>query len=255
MKVILDADVLIYQALPRDPYSAFALARENYVRIKQNILEASFGTSIASCVSLDGVNFRKNEYPSYKHKRKLKEPPEHLFDLKAWVLENDPDVIGSTLGEGDDIVLQLAADELEAGRPFVVASVDKDIKTLGPMTYYNMRTRDHSRVTPEEAYKFIISQMIHGDPGDDIPGIRGIGPGKTEKFLATLNGSEEMFHGAKSIWQEKEGKNWESGFNDTCNLSFIRRRESDLRQLDFADMSFDDFVSLLRFPLPDYPKE
>ena len=252
MKVILDADVLIYQSLPRDPFSAFPLAIENYMRIKQNILEASFGTSIASCVSLDGVNFRKNEYPSYKFKRKQKDPPEHLFDLKNWVLENDPDIIGSVAGEGDDIVLELAADELEAGRPFVVASVDKDIKTLGPMTYYNMRNRQHERISINQAYDFIMQQFIQGDSGDDIPGIRGMGPAKTLKYLDPYKTPEEKWNAVKEIWKEKEPSSWQEGFNDTANLSFIRRRAEDLRTLEFTDMSFSDFKSLLRFDLSGY---
>ena len=252
MKVIIDADVLLYQSLPRDPHSAFTYAVENYNRIKQDIFERCFGTEVITCLSLPGKNFRKNSYPTYKADRVTKDPPEHLFDLKDWALNNDPDAMGSQHGEADDLVLQTAADCLAAGEPYVIASVDKDLKTI-PCVYYEMRKREIIKVTEQEAFDFIVQQMIAGDPGDAIPGIYRVGYKTAAKLLdehATTN--QQKYFAARKIWKDKVGEdNWVQGFNDTTNLTFIRRREEDLKPINFSTLSWEDFKALLRFEVPE----
>ena len=254
MRVIVDGDVLAYQALPRDMHSAFPLALETYAHLKKQMLENNFGTKLEIYLNEPGSNFRKTLYDTYKENRKNKEKPKYLFDLMHHMDKEDPDVIVKGGGETDDHCLEACADASNNGEPFVLCSVDKDLRTI-PSTYYNMRTREHSRVTAEESMEFILKQAIMGDPGDDIQGIRGVGKVKAQKYLDQYDTFEEKYYGVKEIWKDHCGSEEEAiaGYQDTFNLTFIRRRNSDLRTLDFWGMDYASFCQLLRFHVPDRP--
>ena len=78
--------------------------------------------------------------------------------------------------EADDIVSMLQDDDT------YILSKDKDLKQI-PGYHYNFETNKTVLITPEEAIRFLATQLLTGDSTDNIMGIKGCGPKTAEKIL------------------------------------------------------------------------
>ena len=250
MKLLIDGDVLLYLALARDKEDNLEEAKEHYLGIIKDACESNFTTDAEVYLSSDGQNFRKNTYESYKANRKTKTPPPNLKELKEWVFGNVPNVFGSPKGEADDYLLMRASELGERGESWVIATVDKDLRTM-PGIFYDLRQRERIIVSPRQAYNFMMQQFIMGDPVDSIPGIPGMGPKKTAALLPEHLPLDEQYAIVKETWKTEydDPKTWKQELDSTFNCAFIRRRGGDLRPLAFARGSFDAFRKRLRIPV------
>ena len=252
MKLLIDGDVLLYLALARDKEDNLEEAKDHYLGIITDACEENFTNEAEVYLSSDGENFRKNTYDSYKANRKTKEPPPNLQELKQWVFDSVPNVFGSPRGEADDYLLVRASQLTERGEPWVIATVDKDLRTL-PGLFYNLRTQERKLVTETEAYTFMMQQFIMGDPVDSIAGIPGMGPKKTAAIITEEMTLKEQYDAIKDTWKTERPETWIEELDCTFNCAFIRRRREDLRPLAFARGSFWAFFKRLRLPLHDHP--
>ena len=252
-KILIDGDVLLYMALATAHEDTLESACARYTGILKDVTEIHFADpkDVELYLSTDGANFRKNQYEVYKSNRKTRAVLEHLPGLKDWVF-NTLQGIHSPNGEADDYLLIRAADLDAQGNPWIIATVDKDLRTY-PGSFYNLRTRDWLTVSEEDAFTFMIQQFVMGDSVDGIKGLKLWGPKKTEALINNYHSWESNYDKAKEIWRDQYGKGWEAPFNETCNLAFIRRRAVDLKPLDFARMSHDAVRALLRIPLQGHP--
>ena len=251
MKLLIDADVVLYLALATAADDTAASAFERYQGIMTDVREMHFleECDVEMFLSSDGENFRKNQYPVYKSNRKNVVPNPAMKELKAIAMAQ-PRTFGSPASEADDQLLIRACDLEDQGEDWVIATVDKDLRTH-PGRFYNLRSRDWLTVSPTEAYTFMIAQFVMGDSVDGIKGLKGFGPKKSGAIIHNNNSMEVNYDRAKETWQEncKEEEGWAEGFNTTCNLAYIRRSQGDCLPLDFAGMSYQDFRSLLRIRL------
>ena len=247
MQILLDADVILYMSVHSAEEDTLESCIERFQGIVKDVEELHFAgpENIEVFLSTTGANFRKKCYPLYKADRKKITPPTHLYALKDWVFDNVENVKGSPGGEGDDFLLIRAAELDEAGVPWVIATIDKDLLTY-PGRFYNLRRRDWQTVSPKTAYTFLIMQFLMGDAGDNIGGLRNWGPKKTGRIINEYHSMEQNYDKCKETWKENFGKGWQEAFNETANLCFIRRNPVDLIPLDFARMSGNDFRSMLR---------
>jgi hypothetical protein len=159
---------------------------------------------------------------------------------------------GSPAGEADDYLLIRAAELDEQGKPWIIATVDKDLKTY-PGLFYNLRSHQIDKVGERRAYTFMLQQFVMGDSVDGIKGLNGWGPVKTAGIINPFHGLEENFKKTKEIWLENnKTDNTQAAYNETANLAFIRRNKNDLYPLDFWAMSGNDFRKTLRICVPDY---
>ena len=252
MKVIIDGDVLLYQAAGAKTATTMAICIASYWRIRSQIIGNTFADEVVVCFSTDGENFRKNEYPTYKFQRKVKSKPTHLSALKEWATANDPDAVGSPNGEADDYMFVIAAECIAADEVHVVASVDKDLKTM-PCIYYNMREHTIQNITEGWAMSFMMQQFLTGDAVDGIKGLRGLGPKKAHAIIIGKT-YEEAWDAIKGTWEsrhESKEESWQEAFNRDINLVFIRRYQEHIVTLDFAGMHWDDLRQTLGFHLQD----
>ena len=251
MQIIIDGDVVLYMAVHSAEEDTLESSVERFVGILKDVEELHFASPENMEIFLsDKTNFRQREYPSYKANRKNIVPPTHLAGLRSWVFANMERVQDSPNGEADDYMLIRASELDEARVPYVIATVDKDLKTH-PGRFYNLRRRDWEDVSEDAAHLFMIQQFVMGDAGDGIAGLRGYGPKKTQKIINSYHNLEQNHGKSKEIWKEQYGKGWETPYNLTCNTAFIRRRAKDLQPLDFSRMRFSDFRAMLRIPLQD----
>ena len=251
MHVLIDGDVVLYLALWRNETATLESAINHYNDIIEDTKDACFADTVEIFLSSDWENFRKNLYPVYKSNRKGKESPPFMSELKAEVLTWD-NSRGSPAGEADDYLLIRAAELDEQGKPWIIATVDKDLKTY-PGLFYNLRSHQIDKVGERRAYTFMLQQFVMGDSVDGIKGLNGWGPVKTAGIINPYHGLEENFKKTKEVWLENnKTNNTQEAYNETANLAFIRRRKNDLYPLDFWAMSGNDFRKTLRVPVSNY---
>lgn len=129
----------------------------------------------------DGVNWRKDVLPSYKHNRSDKRKPLILPVVRQHLLDKYEAFLRPTL-EGDDVLGILMTHPTLVKGDKVLVSIDKDMKTI-PGSHYHMREGRHFTVTPEEAALYHFTQTLTGDTTDGYSGCPGIGPKKAEGII------------------------------------------------------------------------
>ena len=168
-------------------------------------------------------NFRNEIYPDYKANRRDRPRPRFLEDcrehlVKYWQAEL------SDGWEADDSL------GIEASRPLgleesppIICSIDKDLKQI-PGQHWNFVKKEFEYVSPELGIYRFYRQVLTGDPTDNIPGLKGIGPVKAKRILEELNDEYGLFTRVRReysddsflllqgclVWiMREEGKQWE----------------------------------------------
>lgn len=137
-------------------------------------------------------NFRVNVAKTrpYKGNRAPESKPLHYDAIRDYLVRiwRAAMVVGE---EADDAIGKTATMLGSRNIPYVICSIDKDLKQI-PGNHYNWRTNTHSHVTTDEARRFFWKQMLTGDRVDNIVGIPGIGDVKADAILSACNTEQEM---------------------------------------------------------------
>jgi len=133
---------------------------------------------VVACFTDPDVNFRVQLDPTYKSNRKGTEKPELLQWAKDYMYAEYPKFIRPRL-EADDVmgILQTSGDKFIEGETIIV-SEDKDMRTV-PGKVWNPRQSDLGilDISKLDANRFLLWQVVVGDPTDGYPGCPGIGKG------------------------------------------------------------------------------
>lgn len=194
---LVDADLVAYRCaascepsktrLELEPLS-LAIARADEL---MNRILASTNASNYRAFLTGSSNFRKIIYPEYKANRKRTPLPEHLNDVREFLI-NDWKAEVSAGYEADDSI------GIHAGENTVICSIDKDLRQI-PGWHYHFVNDVFSEVQEPEAEYNYWQQVLTGDRSDNIIGIHGIGPAKAQKLLAFgdyLNVCKEAYKNA-----------------------------------------------------------
>jgi DNA polymerase-1 len=156
----------------------------------------------------DGTQARKDRDPAYKANRAETDhtpirslpPIKRLLDLVGIRWLEHPGA------EGDDVLATLATQGAHAHRPVAVMSGDKDLYQLLDTPHVRLlntqlaagRRFIHATdvtarygVTPAQWPDY---RALTGDPSDNIPGVRGIGPTTARRLLADGRRLETLAH-------------------------------------------------------------
>jgi len=162
-------------------------------------LMSKFYTSKMKMAVKSDTNFRDDFYADYKDNRKRQnavlaskgETRGRFIDgVRRLAVANDYAVEAIGM-EADDYVRIWAEEHRAANEPFIVVSIDKDLKCI-PGKHYNPQKKELVTVTEDEAMRFYYQQLIQGDPTDNIPGIPGVGPITAAKEIAALKNEAEF---------------------------------------------------------------
>lgn len=183
-------------------------------------------------------NFRFKADPEYKGNRKV-DPEDLLYQRVQKLYEYArEEFVNSDGGEADDYCAIYANSTLEEGRCPVVAHVDKDLNTI-PGWHMSLNKKDNGRVyfvTPEEAYLFMMQQLLAGDSTDNIKGIPGMGLVKACRVVEH-NKYSDMLEMVHDTYKEKVGRSWKKEFVKTANCTMLRTSLADLRPLTFEELN------------------
>lgn len=166
---------------------------------------------------------RRQISPIYKANRK---PNKWVNAIRKYLIEMDFAITHPEF-EADDLIFDRA---LELGEQnCIILTMDKDLKQIPGIhfNYYRPKVVNEngekisgdcvglSVVTKEEAeYTFWLS-MLTGDHGDNIKGIKGLGPKKGE---AILKGKTDLKETVINQYKGFYGMNWETEFKTNYRL-------------------------------------
>lgn len=178
--IIVDADSILFKA---------AIVANNQSDVRSNIKAAlkeiereCFMGEMKIAVKGKG-NFRYSVYPEYKSNRKdLDQKVKDRINYGHKFIREKYGAVMAHGMEADDLVSIWCWECINTEEPFVLAHIDKDLDQI-PGSHFNYNKKTHYNVTPEDGYKFLCKQWVMGDSTDGIPGISGMGPKKSEKFL------------------------------------------------------------------------
>ena len=184
MKLLLDTDILVYQAIASteqeldwgsDIWSLFTdlkQAKDVFHQSVDKITQKLNSDDILHCLSDPKDNFRKHVDPDYKSNRKGTRKPVGFVALRDWVQETFDVVVKPGL-EADDVMGILATKPDNIGK-CVVVSDDKDLKTI-PCKLYRPMADELMEIRPAQADAYFYTQALTGDPTDGYSGCKGVG--------------------------------------------------------------------------------
>jgi DNA polymerase I len=198
--ILLDSDVLLFQSLLVGQIDEMwdedvvirccdlKECRDHYWRSVHELVD-TIGTTmdrVYHCFTL-GSMFRRTLDPNYKNGRAEKPVGYAAFRNE---LLGEPNCSVFKEIEADDIISITARNNLLEGRPYVVCSVDKDLRQVPGKHYWPWHpnpARVMTSVSVEEAEANFWRQALQGDSGDKVPGCPGVGEVTARKTLAGLD--------------------------------------------------------------------
>jgi len=238
---IIDADSIIYQIAHVEKSRELG-KKEFDKKIEQIMSQTNSSSGVVYIKGKD--NFRFKVDPEYKANRvdKLdedtKERVNFLYEHARTIAMECDD------GEADDYCSITAKLALKEGKSFVVSHIDKDLNSIAGW-HHNFRTGTLYWVTDEQAYSWLMQQVLMGDSTDNIKGIDKIGPVKAAKLMNGLS-PEVMLSTVINTWKEKQGNEWEKNFIKCANNIYLREEMIDLQPL-----KLNQLLQKLKWKTPD----
>lgn len=199
MILLLDADILVYQAACKNQEdynwgdgieSHEADLEAAKVTLDNDLARYLKATKCTECLLAlsSSPNFRYDVLPTYKHNRKASPKPILRDSLQEYVINTYPTKRKPTL-EGDDILGIMAT---ISPNKYIIATIDKDMKQIAGK-HYNWNTEQIYAVTEREGDRWFYTQVLTGDPGDGYSGCPGIGKARAEKIIQAVDEDSSLW--------------------------------------------------------------
>jgi 5'-3' exonuclease len=223
--VHIDGDIIVYSvgfAANDDPVEN---ALHSVKVLIKHILVATEADEYVVHLTGKG-NFRNDlaTIQGYKANRKDAAKPVHYDDIRNYLINHWGAFV--THGqEADDTI------GIEVTRPSehtqICASLDKDLDMIVG-EHYNWRKKEHYHVTPYDADRFFITQLLTGDSTDNIPGLKRItgqvASKKIKEYCTEPETFEECIVRVYDVYREhKPDLDVCSTLHEIGNLLWIRR--------------------------------
>ncbi|MEZ0323468.1 MAG: 5'-3' exonuclease H3TH domain-containing protein [Hydrogenothermaceae bacterium] len=199
-----------------------------FVRMLLKLLNDFNPEYIAAVFDSKGKTIRHKQFKEYKANRR--ETPDSLSIQIPYIEE-----ILNTLNikivkkegfEADDIIATLAKDAEKKGFEVIVVTPDKDmlqliddkIKVFNPVSeilYNSQKIKEKYGIEP---LQFVDYLTLIGDPVDNIPGIKGIGPKTASEILSNYGSIENILQNLDKL-PEKYRKFFENTDRETIEKS------------------------------------
>lgn len=209
-----------------------------------------YGSENPSVVTyLSGIgNFRHSiaTRATYKGNRSGSVPPSHLKAIRNHLIDRGAVV---SVGEEADDLLGIAA---TANPGSVVCSIDKDLLQL-PGRHYNFVTKEEVTISPKEAALNFYSQVLSGDPTDNVPGVTGIGPVKARKALEGCTNPQACWMRCIELYEKEFGTDGWKYAVEAARLVFVRRKVGEVWEPPTTTTPLSQ-VSTIRIASNDAPQ-
>lgn len=238
MKALIDGDIIRYSVGFASNEDPIEYCLHSVKQMVTSILDTVHADSYTLYLTGEG-NFREDiaTIAPYKGNRDVAHKPIHYEAIKEYMLSHmrTEVVVGK---EADDALgieqyrawLWFKNNPEEIHRPIdhttIICTIDKDLNMI-PGWHYNWRKNMMYFVTEDEAIKFFYTQLLTGDPTDNIKGVPKIGPKRAEKILAECKTEEDMYWAALCQYEQHYDKPLEI-MTEMARLLWIWRHEDDM---------------------------
>ena len=195
--IFVDADSLYFRI-------CFKTKKKKEIRkyIKDHLNEIEENNFLGnSFIAVKGYdNWRKDYYPEYKANRPELDPDmKKALTYAHQYLVGDCGAVQADGMEADDLVSIWANEARAEDKTYVIAGIDKDLLQI-PGNHYNYVKKIHQFIDDDTANYNLMFQCLVGDSGDNIPGIRGVGPVKAKKILSSVP-DRRRWSRVKAAWR------------------------------------------------------
>lgn len=212
--LLVDSDSIVFQAAAVAEKAEVPIFKKDNImnraiKAKMDKITHSFFFADMKVAMRGNANFRKTIYPEYKANRPdLSQLLSDLINEGTEMMANTWDAVAADGMEADDLVSIWAYEEYtEGSKTPIIVGIDKDLKQI-PGNHYNFNNYKREFISQDEAHLLLMKQCLTGDAGDNIPGIRGIGPEKASTILETVPAGSR-WDVVKRTWREHEaGDPW-----------------------------------------------
>lgn len=205
--ILIDAT----NAIHRDAYGCGVANAAATLGRRIELMDAKWQpSSIVAAFDSDVPTFRHEIHPQYKAGRKrLDGIDEAIAEAKAELDRRNIACMESPGFEADDIIATISATVRDDGGQVLIYSADKDLHQLlviGEVTQLvSVKKAGNSlscqwmtacllqskyKVRPDQ---WVDWKVLVGDPSDNIPGIKGIGPEAASNILMTCGSLDEFY--------------------------------------------------------------
>lgn len=232
--LLIDADSLIYFVAHLETLEEAILRLDERVN---NIMKANDTDQyVMFLTGRDCFRYQVAKSAPYKGNRKDREKPKWIGVITQYMVTRYKSVYYKGL-EADDAVCYFK-NVIPNSR---ICAIDKDVVNSTEGTHFNYgmekvpstmpqewRFKGFITVTESDAINALYSQMLTGDSGDNIPGIKGVGPAKAAKIMNTITSKteeESILNYYIGVYGVVEGI---VRFAETFRLVYMLRNDEDM---------------------------
>lgn len=135
------------------------------------------------------------------------------------------------IAEGMEADDSMSIDQCASNGTTVICSPDKDLKMVPGYHYQwsttTLKEKPRWLVTEEEGLLWFFTQLLMGDPTDNIPGLYGIGGVKAKKILDGTETPLQMYERVKKEYELRFGSYWKMFMDENAKLLWMLRTPDD----------------------------
>lgn len=220
MKALIDGDIVVFScaAYAESWGGGFEEVTSDIDSLMRRILESTEVDDYLAVLTGNDT-YRYEIWPEYKANRKGKPRPIHLEDARSYLVTNWGATVTDQIEADDRLGIEQCSEEF--GKT-VICSIDKDLKQI-PGYHFDWRKNIRDLVTPLDGKRCFYRQLLTGDRSDNVPGVGGIGPVKSARYINDLLDEVDMYETCKSLY----GPDRLEEMHRNAKLLYIWQREDD----------------------------
>lgn len=218
---LIDGDIVAYRCAAANENEDLGIAIWQTDQMLSRILEETNSDSWKIYLSGDN-NFRYTIFPDYKANRRNQPKPKHLEGVREELVLS----WAASICDGFEADDALGMESRRTDNKIIICSIDKDLLQLTG-THYNFVKREIKEVDEFGGAVQFYTQLLVGDPTDNIRGCVGIGRVKAARAFEGCNTERQLYERCCELYKVVYKDKWFEELNFNAQLLYIWRTDPD----------------------------